>query len=157
MNSTYLSFNIGREVFAIKTEKVLEVLQHQNITTIPNSPEYLIGIVNFRGDGIPVVDARVQFNLTEKVPMNKAFIIVADLIFDNETLRAGTIVDKVKNVITIHSDEILEVPPMKSHFNIEFIEGIVKQGDEFLMIINMERVFSHDQAEYLKQHSAAKN
>ena len=111
MNSTYLSFNIGREVFAIKTEKVLEVLQHQNITTIPNSPEYLIGIVNFRGDGIPVVDARVQFNLTEKVPMNKAFIIVADLIFDNETLRAGTIVDKVKNVITIHSDEILEVPP----------------------------------------------
>lgn len=151
MNYTYLSFNIGKEVYAINTEKVLEVLQHQNITVVPNSPEYLIGIVNFRGDGIPVIDARVQFNLTEKVAMNKAFIIVADLMFDSEAVRAGVVVDKVKNVITINNSEILEVPPMRSQFNIEFIEGIVSYGDDFLMILNMEKVFSHDQADHLKQ------
>lgn len=154
MNTTYLSFNIGREVYAIKTEKVLEVLQHQNITEIPTSPEYLKGIVNFRGEGIPVIDARVQFNLTEKVEMNKAFIIVIDLLFENEIVRAGVVVDKVKNVIMLDTTEILEVPPMRSQFNIEFIEGVVSYGDDFLMILNMEKVFSHDQADHLKQLNA---
>lgn len=151
MIQTYLTFNIGKEVYAIKTEKVLEVLQHQNITVIPNSPEYLNGIVNFRGEGIPIFDARVQFNLTQKVDMNKAFIIVVDLHFENETVRTGAVVDKVLNVLPLNSEDILEVPPMKKHFNIEFLEGVVKHNDDFLLLLNMEKVFTFDQTEYLKQ------
>lgn len=153
MSSTYLSFHIGNEIFALKTDKVLEVLQYQNqtITSVPNSPEFLKGILNFRGDGIPVFDTRVQFNIAEKSFNRKTFIIVVDLEFENETLRTGAIVDRVQNVLTINPEDISEVPPMKKHFNIEFIEGVVKHNNDFLLLLNMERVFSHDQSEYLKR------
>lgn len=153
MSSTYLSFQIGNEIFALKTDKVLEVLhfQSQTITSIPNSPEYLKGIINFRGDGIPVFDTRVQFNLAERSFNRKTFIIVVDLEFENETLRTGAIVDRVHNVLTINPEDISVVPPMKKHFNIEFLEGVIKHENDFLLLLNMEKVFSFDQANYLRQ------
>ncbi len=153
MSITYLSFQIGNEIFALKTHKVLEVLhyQSQTITSIPNSPEYLKGIINFRGDGIPVFDTRVQFNLTERSYNRKTFIIVVDLEFENETLRTGAIVDRVQNVLMVNPEDISEVPPMKKHFNIEFIEGVIKHDNDFLLLLNMEKVFSHEQALHLKQ------
>lgn len=151
MNATYLSFHIGNEIYAVKTDNVLEVLQHQTITPIPNSPDYIKGIVNFRGEGIIVFDTHKQFNLEAKLDYKKAFIIIMDLHIDNEVIKAGAAVDKVENVLTIDSNEIQPVPPIQKQLNIEFIDGVVNHNNDFLLLLNMERVFTHDQEEYLKE------
>ena len=76
---------------------------------------------------------------------------MVDLEFENETLRTGAIVGRVQDVLMVNPEDISEVPPMKKHFNIEFIEGVIKHDNDFLLLLNMEKVFSHEQALHLKQ------
>ena len=77
-----------------------------------------------------------------------------DLHIDNEVIKAGAAVDKVENVLTIDTSEIQPVPPIQKQLNIEFIDGVVNYNGEFLLLLNMERVFSHDQAEYIKEQNS---
>jgi purine-binding chemotaxis protein CheW len=145
MNQVYLSFNIAEELFAINVLKVLEVLQKQTITQVPNAPEYIMGIINFRGDVVPVFDTRIKFNLPRRVENASFAIAVLDLVKNNEPFRIGAIVDKVRDVITIDDDEVKPVPPMSSKFSTEFLNGVVMLNEKFIMLIDIDKVFSDNE------------
>jgi purine-binding chemotaxis protein CheW len=151
MSQVYLSFNIGEELFAISVLKVLEVLQKQNITPVPNAPTYIIGIINFRGEVVPVFDTRIKFNLQPRDEAESFAIAVLDLVKNNEPFRIGAIVDKVRDVITINDTDIKPVPPMDSKFNTEFLNGIVKLDENFILLINVDRVFSDQEMKEVSQ------
>jgi purine-binding chemotaxis protein CheW len=123
-------------------EKVLEVLQEEYITSVPNAPSYIRGIINFRGDVVPVFETRVRFNLPSRNSGESYNIIVLDISEGSEKLRLGAIVDKVKDVISFDDADIKPVPPMSSEFNTDFLQGIHKIGNEFIMLLNVEKVFT---------------
>jgi purine-binding chemotaxis protein CheW len=145
MNQVYLSFNIGEELFAINVQKVLEVLQRQDITPVPNAPFFIMGIINFRGEVVPVFDTRVKFNLKGETSNDSFAIVVLDLVKNNEPFQIGAIVDKVKDVIAINDDDIKPVPPMDSSFSTEFLSGIVRMDERFILLINVDKVFTESE------------
>jgi purine-binding chemotaxis protein CheW len=142
MTNTYLSFTINKELYAVNVEKVLEVLERQEITSVPNVPEVIKGIVNFRGEIVPVFESRIKFNLPARDDNASFVIIVLDLLKDNENYRIGAIVDKVKDVITLSGTEIKQVPAMSKDFNADFLSGIVKRDNEFILLLDVNKVFT---------------
>jgi purine-binding chemotaxis protein CheW len=151
MTSTYLSFVVCDELFAVNVAKVLEVLQKQHITHVPNAPSYIRGIINFRGEVVPVFESRTKFSLPSRADEASYVVIVFDLSKDNEVFRIGTIVDKVKDVIIIDDEQIKPVPPMSKDFNTEFLQGIFKQQNDFIMLLNVEKVFTSDELIAIKE------
>lgn len=151
MNRTYLSFLVYGQYFAVDVVKVLEVLQKQNIVQVPNAPAYVKGIINFRGEVVPVFDLRSKFSFPENDAKSSFVIIVLDLSSQNGTFRIGAIADKVKDVITIDDNAIKPVPQMSEKFNTEFLQGIFKVDDSFILLLNVDKVFSN--AETLDMHN----
>ena len=153
MNQVYLSFNIGNELFAINVQKVLEVLQKQTITPVPNAPNYITGIINFRGEVVPVFDTRIKFNLPSHNETDSYAIAVLDLIKNNEQMRIGATVDRVRDVITISNDDIKPVPPMSSTFSSDFLSGIVRLDDQFILLIDVDKVFTKSEMQKIEEVS----
>ena len=142
MTNTFLSFTICGEMFAVNVGKVLEVLQKQHITTVPNAPDYIRGLINFRGEVVPVFESRKKFCLPERDEKQPFVIIVLDLSKGEDIFRIGAIVDRVKDVINIDDTEIKPVPAMSSEFNSDFLSGIFKLRDNFILLLDVERVFT---------------
>jgi purine-binding chemotaxis protein CheW len=151
MINTYLSFIVCGELYAVNVTKVLEVLEKQNITRVPNAPDHIKGIINFRGDVVPVFESRKKFNLPARANDDSFVIIVLDLSQEGEMFRIGAIVDKVKDVISIDNQEVKPVPLMSKEFDTKFLEGIVKQDDNFIMLLDVEKVFTGDEINAIKE------
>jgi purine-binding chemotaxis protein CheW len=150
MSNTFLSFIVCNELYEVNVTKVLEVLEKQHITRVPNAPDYISGIINFRGDVVPVFESRLKFNLPKREIDESYVIIVLDLSHDNETFRLGALVDRVRDVIVIEDSDIKPVPPMSKEFNTDFLEGIFKLKDDFIMLLDVEKVFTTDEISNLK-------
>ena len=151
MNNTYLSFIICDELFAVNVSKVLEILQKENITKVPNAPDYIKGIINFRGEVVPVFESRTKFNLSERGIDEPYVIIVLDFSSENDEFRIGAIVDKVQDVISISDKEIKPVPAMSKDFNTAFLQGIFKLHDKFILLLDVEKVFTGSELIKLKE------
>lgn len=151
MVNTYLSFIVGDELYAVNVNKVLEVLEKQKITKVPNAPAYIKGIVNFRGEVVPVFESRTKFNLPERAENASNVVIVLDLSKENDLFRIGAIVDKVKDVISIDDSDIKAVPAMSKEYNTEFLQGIFKQNDRFILLLDVEKVFTGEELNHIKE------
>ncbi|HEY9124593.1 MAG TPA: chemotaxis protein CheW [Bacteroidales bacterium] len=152
MSNTFLSFVVHEELFAVNVQKVLEVLQQQHITRVPNAPDYIKGIINFRGEVVPVFETRTKFNLPRREADKEHVIIVLDLSDNTELFRVGAIVDKVKDVINIEDSEIKPVPAMSKDFDSSFLKGIFKLQDNFIMLLDIDKIFSSDEKLFLKEN-----
>lgn len=141
----YLSIKLNDELFAINVNKVLEVLQKQLVTKVPNVPDFIKGVINFRGEIVPVIEARQKFKMPPRGIDQKQVIIVLDLEVNNKKLLLGVIADGVKDVLELTSDDIKDVPDMGTNYNIEFLKGMVKLDKGFLMLLNVDRVFSSEE------------
>lgn len=151
MINTYLSFLICGDLYAVNVTKVLEVLQEEHITAVPNAPEYINGIINFRGDVVPVFDTRARFHLPKREESEKYNIIVIDVSEGSDMFRMGAVVDKVKDVIPINDDDIKPVPTMSKEFHADFLQGIYKLNNEFIMLMNVEKSFSDTELKTIKE------
>lgn len=150
MIQTYLSFTICGDHYAVNVAKVLEVLQEEHITPVPNAPDFIRGIINFRGEVVPVFETRVRFSLPERT--SDAYnIIVLDVSEGADMFRLGALVDKVKDVISIDDNDIKPVPPMSKDFNADFLQGIYKLESEFILLLNVEKVFSGTELKSIKE------
>jgi purine-binding chemotaxis protein CheW len=157
MDNTYLSFTICNDYFAVNVLKVLEVLQQQSVTKVPNAPSYIKGIINFRGEVVPVFESRSKFNLAERETDESFVIIILDLSTEIELFRIGAIVDKVQDVITVLDEEIMPVPVMSKDFNTEFLHGIFKIDEKFIMLLNVEKVFTDIEIYSIHESSILEN
>lgn len=142
--NVFLSFRLGKETFAVSVKKVLEVLQRQHITEVPDVPVFIKGVINFRGDILPICDARIKFNISSNSNEEKNVIIVLDLENNGHTMRIGAIADGVKDVISLEEADIRPVPEMGLKYNAEFLSGMIKTGDSFIMVLDVDRVFTND-------------
>lgn len=143
--NTFLSFLIGEEYFAVPVSKVLKVLEKQPISKVPNSPNYIRGVISFRGNIISVIRTHVKFGLPEPESDSKYVIITLELKRGQDTLILGALADKVKDVIQIPEAEIKPVPEMDNDFNTDFLTGIYQKNDRFIMLLDVDKVFSRDE------------
>ncbi|HEY0054556.1 MAG TPA: chemotaxis protein CheW [Pedobacter sp.] len=142
---SYLTFKLGEELFAINVSKVLEILEMKPITKVPKSPDFMKGVINLRGNILPVVDTRNKFAMPEAEFTIDTCIIVLSIDNGKDALLAGAIVDSVQKVIDIPAGNIQISPSMGSLYREDFITGIGKVEDQFIMILNIDRVFSTDE------------
>ncbi|HLO58892.1 MAG TPA: chemotaxis protein CheW [Bacteroidales bacterium] len=156
MKRTYLSFIVGDELYAVNVSKVLEVLEKQSIYRVPNAPVYIKGIINFRGDVVPVFETRDKFNLPLRDENTSYVIIVLDLSGENEKFRIGAVVDKVKDVLEIDDDQIKAVPVMSKEYKSEFLHGICKLQEKFILLLDVEKVFTGEELQQLSEVNSFK-
>ena len=147
---SYLSFQLENEIFAVNVINVLEVLQMQKITRVPKTPDYIQGVINFRGDILPVIDTRKKFNLTAVKDMTKFVVIILNFQRGDSEQKIGAIVDSVLDVTDFKEIDIKDVPEMGSRYNLEFIYGMIKFKDDFIMILDVDKVFSTDELTIVK-------
>lgn len=143
--NSYLSFRLGDEVFAANAGKVINILEMCDITEVPKAPEYMKGIINLRGTVLPVIDLRQKLGMSPYSKTASTCIIVLDVTIDNETILVGAIVDAVKAVIEFDREKLMEAPNIGGKFNSEFILGIANINDEFVMVLDIDEVFTHDE------------
>lgn len=151
--NTFLSFRIGKETFAVSVAKVLEVLEKQYITEVPNVPEYIEGVINFRGKIIPVIDTRLKFKLPKRASDEKYVVIVFDLQIEGRKMLIGAMADSVHDVISFDETSIMDIPEMGYNYNTDFLLGMLKNETSFTMILDIDKVFSKEEVNIIHQAS----
>lgn len=152
-SNSYLSFKLGEEEFAAHVGKVLNILEMVKITEVPMAPTYMKGVINLRGAVLPVIDTRVKFGMTPTVYTPNTCIVVLDIDMDGDSVHVGALVDSVQAVLEIPSEGILPPPSIGSRYKSEFIEGVANIDDRFVMLLNMDMVFSSLELSAMKETS----
>ena len=149
IENKYLILKLGNQNFAINVSSVSEVLDSsQEITVIPSGPEYLLGVINIRGIAIPVIDLRIRFGLDENTFDDETRIIILEYYEKDQLCKIGGITNSVKDVIYIDKKQITDAPKIAVKWNENFIEGIVRINEEFIIILDLEKVLSCDKEVY---------
>ena len=155
--SQYITFKLGNELFAINVERVREVLEVSAITRVPTAPDYMLGVVNVRGKAIPVVDLRKRFGLPSIQDTLSTRIIVMELMLDGEATVLGGMADSVHEVIELDASEINPPPRIAMRWRTEFIKGMGRRGEEFLIILDVNAVFASEEVTLMQTESSAEN
>lgn len=138
----YLTFTLDKELYAMDIAKVREVLEYTDITRVPRTPEFMRGVINVRGRAVPVVDLRLKFGLSKTTQTVNTCIIIMEVEMDGEATVLGALADSVQEVFSLEPDQIEPAPRLGTRIKTEFIAGMGKQGDEFIIILNIDKVFS---------------
>jgi len=141
----YLTFKLGGEIFAIDVAKVREVLDLAAITRIPQTPEFMRGVINLRGSVVPVADLRLCFGMDRGDDTKNSCIIVVEVKLDNDTAVIGALADSVEEVLDLEPDQIEPAPRIGTQIRTDFIRGMGKREAQFIIILDIDRVFSEDQ------------
>ena len=141
----YMTFKLGNELFAINVAQVREVLEVSRITRVPTAPAYMRGVVNVRGQATPVVDLRLKFGLPPSPDTVHTRIIVMELELDGEATVLGGLADSVHEVIELEPSHIDPPPRIAMRWRTDFIQGMGKRGDDFIMILDVNAVFSSEE------------
>ncbi|HEV2445768.1 MAG TPA: chemotaxis protein CheW, partial [Candidatus Sulfopaludibacter sp.] len=141
----YMTFKLGEELFAIDVGQVREVLEVPQITRVPTAPDYMRGVVNVRGRATPVVDLRLRFGLPRGGDTVHTRIIVMELELDGEATVLGGIADSVHEVIELDPSAIDPPPRIAMRWRTEFIQGMGRRGDDFIIILDVNAVFSSEE------------
>lgn len=141
----YLTFKLGDEAYALDVSRVKEVLELVPITNVPKTPPFMKGVINLRGSVVPVIDLRLKFDLPEVESTVDTCIIVIELHMDNDdTITLGAIADNVQEVIELTPEMIEPAPRIGTRLDTEFIMGMGKYNEDFLIILNIDKVFTSD-------------
>jgi len=143
--NTYLTFTLDKEQYAIEVHKVKEVLEYTTVTRVPRTQDFMRGVINLRGSVVPVVDLRMKFGLEKTEQTITTSIIVAEIQMKNETVVVGTLADSVQEVVNIQTDQIEPAPQIGNRINADFIQGIGKQDERFIIILNIDRIFTESE------------
>jgi purine-binding chemotaxis protein CheW len=136
---SYLSFSLGEEVFAAHVSKVQNILEMTKITKVPKAPAYMLGVINLRGSVLPLVDTRIKLGMPVTATTAKTCIIVCELTIGNEHVMTGML------------EKILPPPSIGVTYKSEFIKGVFNVDETFIMLLDLERIFSSDELLYLKE------
>ncbi len=143
--SQYLTFKLENEVFALDISKVREVLDFTSITKVPETPDFMLGVINLRGSVAPVVDMRLKFGMTPSEVTVNTCIIIVEIELDGETTVLGALADSVEEVLELDPEQIEPPPRIGMRLKTKFIKGMGKRDDEFIIILDIDKVFSSDE------------
>jgi purine-binding chemotaxis protein CheW len=150
----FLTFMLGDEVFALDITKVREVLDFTTVTKVPRTPEFMRGVINLRGSVVPVVDLRLKFGMTKTESSVNTCIIITEVTVDNDITILGALADSVQEVLDLEPGSIAAAPKIGTRLKTEFIKGMGKRDDRFIIILDIDKVFSSDELAMVQQEDS---
>ncbi len=138
----YLTFTLDGELYAVGVYSVKEVLEYTSVTKVPRTLEFMKGVINLRGAVVPVIDLRSKFGMPEIEKTIATSIIVIEVSVAGEMVVLGMIADSVQEVINLDPGDIEPPPRIGTKVDTQFIQGIGKQDDRFIIVLAIDRVFS---------------
>lgn len=143
-SNSYLTFRLGEEVFALHVGRVHKILEMVPITEVPKSPEFLKGVINLRGKVLPVIDTRIKFGMSPVTHTKSTCLLVIEAMIDEEEVVICMLVDAVQAVQKIEAAGILPPPSIGNQYRSDFILGMTKVKEKFVMVLNVDAVLSSD-------------
>jgi len=144
----FLTFSVGREAYGIEIKFVTEIIGIQDITEVPELPNYVKGIINLRGKIIPVIDVRLRFKKQPKEYNDRTCIVVIEI----KDISIGLIVDNVAEVINIDDNNIVPPPDIKTGFHNRYVRGIGKVGNEVKLLLDCDKLLNEDEVEAINNN-----
>ena len=146
MGNQFLTFKLDGSQYAVEVHNVQEVLEYTEITKIPCTAPYIEGLISSREKGILVVNLRKKFSMEDAEPMKETRIIVMELHDNNDNVtNFGAIADSVQEVIELQEEEIDPSPKFGNSISAQFIKGIGKKEDNFIILLNLDQIFSTEE------------
>ena len=145
ISNQYLTFKLADEVYALDISKVREVLEFTSVTKVPRTPEFMRGVINLRGGVVPVVDMRLKFGMSRTEKSINTCVVIVEIEVDGEKTVLGAMVDSVQEVIELEPAQIEPPPKIGLRLKTDFIKGMGKHNEQFLIILDIDRVFSTDE------------
>lgn len=142
---TYLTFSLDKENFALNVEHVEKILEYQEVTEVPKAPEYMMGVFNLRGEVIPLVDTRIKFGMEKAEITSSTCVLVINITSEGEEIKLGALVDNVNEVVKYDEADIMRLPSVGKQSKTEFLNGVLKINDEFVLLLNADKIFSVDE------------
>lgn len=147
----YLTFSLEREEYGIGILKVKEIIGMMKITPVPQTPEYVKGVINLRGKVIPVIDLRLRFGMEAMEYNDRTCIIVVEINTASGRLHTGIVVDSVSEVLNIKTSEIEDTPTFGARLNTDYILGMAKMGGGVKILLDIDRVLNPDEIALLEK------
>ncbi|MFH1980807.1 MAG: chemotaxis protein CheW [Pseudomonadota bacterium] len=147
----YLTFILAAEEYGIGILKIKEIMGMMPITSVPQTPDYVTGVINLRGKVIPVIDLRLRFHLDSREHNDRTCIVVVEMATEQMKVEVGIVVDAVSEVLNIKGADIEPPPSFGASVNTDFISGMAKINGGVKMLLDIDRVLSSDEVHSLKQ------
>jgi purine-binding chemotaxis protein CheW len=141
----YLTFHMAGEEYAVGILKVKEIIEYGPLTRVPQTPDSVRGVINLRGNVVPVVDLATKFGMPQSPLTNRTCIVIVEVDLDGEHSVMGVIADSVSQVIDLPPSEILPAPAFGTKLKVDFLNGMGKSGNKFVLILDIEKVLSGEQ------------
>lgn len=141
----YLTFTLDDELFALEIMKVREVLDYTTVTKVPKTPDFMRGVINLRGSVVPVIDLRLKFGMEAAKDLTGSTIIIVEVSLDNEDTVLGMLTDTVQEVFELNSNQIEPPPRIGTKLKTEFIRGMGKADEKFIIILDIDKIFSTEE------------
>lgn len=141
----YLNFVIDNEQYCIDITKIREIMAMTELTPIPQTPDFISGVINLRGKIIPIIDLRLKFCLPFLEYTNRTCIIVVEIIKDEQCSLMGLTVDVIHEVINISENKIYQIPLINSRIESDYIKGMVEVDGKIMVVLDIENVIGEDE------------
>lgn len=141
----FLTFLLGGEPFAINILVIKEIIEYGSLTAVPLMPDFIRGVLNLRGQVLPVIDLAARFGRAPADIARRTCIVIVEMDNDGEKQDVGVVVDSVSEVMDIAAGAIQPAPAFGAKIRIDFIEGMVELDGRFIIILNVDRVLSLDE------------
>ncbi|KAA0701284.1 chemotaxis protein CheW [Neorhizobium sp. P12A] len=152
--SQFVTFSLGEEVFAVPVEVVREILDYAEAFKIPNGPDYLLGLRDVRGQGVPTIDLRLKLGLSKTVPTSHTRVLVLDVPIESRVLTLGLVADRVFEVTPFRQDQIEAAPDIGIRWRSDYIAGVVRRENGFVVIVDLARLLSREDTMALDPRAA---
>jgi purine-binding chemotaxis protein CheW len=147
----YLTFQLGGEMFAIEILNIREIIEYGALTTVPMMPPFIRGVINLRGAVVPVIDLSVRFSRPPVAVTRRTCIIIIEIDNAGERQDIGVVVDSVSEVLEIPANMVEPPPSFGARIRTDFIQGMGKVNDKFVIILNVHNVLSVEEMSQLSQ------
>ena len=152
----YLTFTLEEELYAVDVVKVREVLEVTPLTKIPRMPNFMQGVINIRGSVVPVLDLRLKFGMEKAERTVDTCIIVMDIQAEDKLVTIGSLADSVQEVIDLDEESIEPPPRIGTKVDTDFIRGMGKRDDQFIIILDIDRVFNSSELKVAEDANATR-
>lgn len=145
----FLTFRLQDEIYAVDVANIREILDFTTVTKVPRTPSFMRGVINLRGNVVPVIDMKLKFGMSDTEKTVNTCIIVMEVSMDDETVVLGCLADAVQEVLDLDPEQIEPAPRIGMRLDTDFIKGMGKHNEQFIIILDITRIFSCDELQAL--------
>ncbi|TGN08183.1 chemotaxis protein CheW [Leptospira ilyithenensis] len=149
----YLTFRLGEELFGLGILYIKEIIEFEPVTNVPMMPDYIPGVINLRGNVVPVLDLNIRFYKRKTEIGKRTCIVITEVSFGPESLDIGLLVDSVEEVLDIQSTSIENAPSFGSKIRLDFVQGLGKIESGFVVLLKIDQVLNLEELNQLQEKS----